>query len=97
MPIDPILAVKLGHFVQDAYTLRGTPNPAAFVLKESGYSIVNILYADDLFDNLPGYVTFGFIAQSTVAPYDIVIAIRGTEGIFEWMDNAVFVLESCPY
>jgi hypothetical protein len=91
-------AVKFGHFVQDAYSLLSVPDPDGFVLTEPGYMIANILYADDLLADLPGYITYGFIARSTAAPpYDVVIAIRGTEGIFEWMDNAVFEHQDCPF
>jgi hypothetical protein len=96
MPFNISLAVKLGRFVQDAYTMNGLADPTKVILSDVTYSLVNVIYGDDQWDSIDGYVPFGFIAQSAAAPYTVVVSIRGTENLWDWMADAVFVREPCP-
>jgi predicted lipase len=84
-------AVELGEFVLSAYDLF--VNPAAFTMP-AGYALVSHIFADDITDNDPAYKVFGFIARSGS---DVVIAIRGTEGVFEWAKDVEFGLVRFPY
>jgi predicted lipase len=80
-------AVELGQFVLAAYDLFSGNDPPAFA-PPAGYALVSKIYADDITDGTPDFKVFGFIARSGS---DVVVAIRGTEGIFEWiMDFAFF-------
>lgn len=86
-------AVELGKFLLAAYDLSNTNDPPDFVPPAS-YQLVSKIYADDLTDNLPDYKVFGFIAQSGS---DIVVAIRGTEGVLEWIMDSMFAAVSFPF
>ncbi len=99
LPFDVNTAIELGEFVADAYSIYRAADPATFVLSNPGYKIVHRLYADDLFDGIPGYVLFGFIARSTDGNddnKDVVVAIRGTIELFEWLKDADFFMSPCP-
>ncbi|MEB3981430.1 lipase family protein [Mycobacterium sp. 663a-19] len=65
------------------------------------YVVVTTIYANDLATDMdPGAadveVSIGLICQVNKAG-DVVIAIRGTEGILEWIHDAAFDLVSCPF
>lgn len=84
-------AIALGKFVQAAYVLYD--NPPAFTVP-AGYTLAAKIYADDITDNLPDYLVFGFIAQSGS---DLVVAIRGTQNVFEWLKDFEFLQVTFPY
>jgi predicted lipase len=86
-------AVQLGRFVLAAYDLFTAGDPAAFT-PPACYTLVSKVYADDLTDALPDYKVFGFIARS--GP-DVVVAIRGTEGLWEWLIDSLFIQIPFPY
>ncbi len=87
----PEQALELGKFTLAAYTLYS--KPTAFSVSD-GYTVLEKLYADDITDGLPDYVSFGFIARKGG---DVVVAIRGTEGVFEWVKDIEFFLDPCPF
>ncbi len=86
-------AIQLGRFVLAAYDLFTTGDPPDFVPPD-GYALIAKIYADDITDNLPDYKVFGFIARS--GP-DVIVAIRGTENIAEWVMNFRFLPVPFPY
>jgi predicted lipase len=86
-------AVGLGGFIQAAYDLFAANDPPDFTPPD-GYQLVSKIYADDLTDNLPDFKVFGFIAQSGS---DVVVAIRGTEGVFEWLMDVHFLPIVFPF
>jgi len=96
MPFDLSLAVKLGRFVDDAYAMQGMADPSKVVLNDPTYSLEQIIYGDDVWDDINGYVPFGFIAKSATAPYNLVISLRGTENLWDWLADASFIRRACP-
>jgi triacylglycerol lipase len=96
MPFSLSLAVSLGKFVQCAYDMNNLPDPAKVTLSYSSYSLVNVIYGDNKWDDVDGFVPFGFIAQSSAAPYSIVVSLRGTEDMWDWISNIAFLRKACP-
>ena len=96
MPFNLSLAVKLGRFVQDAYTMNTVADPTKVVLSDPTFTLSQVIYGDDQWDKKDGYVPFGFIGQSAAAPYTLVVSVRGTENIWDWMADAIFVRRACP-
>jgi len=100
MPMDLPTAIQLGQFVNAAYSPSST-TPLTYA-PPLGYQVVQPIYGNDLATDISSgpddAVPFGFIAQSPagVAP-QIVVAIRGTEGIWEWVQDARFNRVTCPF
>jgi hypothetical protein len=67
----------------------------------ASYEVVTTIYANDLATDMHpergnNRVSIGLILQAT-ATSDVVIAIRGTEGIQEWIHDAQFLPVNCPF
>ncbi len=65
------------------------------------YEVVTTIYANDLATDMHPErgnqrVSIGLILQATGAG-DVVVAIRGTEGIHEWIHDAQFFPVNCPF
>jgi hypothetical protein len=96
------LLVKAAEAVLPPNTANaaGQTIPAIYDLNNVGYKVVSTIVGNDLATNMkPGrgnqIVSFGFILQ---APNnDVVIAIRGTEGIWEWIHDCEFLPVKCPF
>jgi len=64
------------------------------------YTVLTTFYGNDLATDVDrarglAIVSFGFVAQDPAG--NVVIAIRGTDGIFEWLQDAKFGLVPCPF
>jgi hypothetical protein len=96
------LLVKAAEAVLPANTANaaGQTVPAVYDLNNDGYKVVSTIVGNDLATNMNparGHriVSFGFILQ---APNnDVVVVIRGTAGIWEWIHDCEFLPVSCPF
>jgi pimeloyl-ACP methyl ester carboxylesterase len=66
----------------------------------TAYTVVTTIYANDLATGehplrANDIVSFGFVAQDGSG--NAVVAIRGTEGILEWAQDARFLAVKCPF
>ena len=64
------------------------------------YAVITTIYANDLATDIrpergKQRVSIGMVLQDT-ASGEAVIAIRGTEGIYEWLQDAAFLYVPCP-
>jgi hypothetical protein len=98
-------AIEFAQLVNAAYAIAPSNlnNSAGAVVGAGGksYTVVTTIYANDLATDInPGrgqdLVSIGLVLQATGAG-DVVIAIRGTEGILEWINDAEFLLVTCPF
>jgi hypothetical protein len=98
-------AIAFAQFVNEAYNIlpNDLANSAGKVLTVGGvaYTVVTTIYANDLATDMnPGrgtdQVSIGLICQAN-GTGDVVIAIRGTEGIDEWVHDAEFLQVTCPF
>jgi Lipase (class 3) len=78
-------------------TSAGTP-----VIPDQNYNVIKTIYANDLATDISpnktaqGFRTIGIVAQNTSDASDVFVAIRGTEGIWEWVQDAKFLLRTFP-
>jgi len=86
-------AIAYGQLVNAAYDVVAGEAPAT-----GGYEVVATIYANDLATDASrqrgqpvATVAIGLILQAQ-ASGDVVIAIRGTEGIKEWVQDAKFLM-----
>jgi hypothetical protein len=107
-PPDPNVAIQYGILVKDAEAVppaQTVYNPGAVINVTYGainvnYEVVTTFYGNDLATDInPGraldIVSFGFVAQDPAG--NVVVAIRGTEGIKEWVQDAKFLAVRCPF
>jgi len=93
-------AIELAQLVNAAYAIApgdlansaGTPVTAGNI----AYTVVTTIYANDLATDMNpdrgnDEVSIGFVCQAD-GTGDVVIAIRGTQGIQEWINDAEFLL-----
>src|ERR1700752_2979012 len=109
MPTQPTLdvtkAIEFGQLVDATYATSPSDltNAAGRALRAGGvaYTVITTIYANDLATDMnPGRaddeVSMGLICQADQTG-DVVIAIRGTEGILEWAHDAEFFQVPCPF
>ena len=109
MPMPPTLdvtkAIEFGQLVNATYATPPSDltNAAGQPLSAGGidYVVVTTIYANDLATDMnpsriDDEVSIGLICQAKQTG-DVAIAIRGTEGILEWIHDAEFDLVPCPF
>jgi len=98
-------AIEFAHLLNAAHAILpdNLANSAgkALIAGDTAYTVVTTIYANDLATDMnPGRgdkeVSIGFVCQAD-GTGDVVIAIRGTEGIQEWINDAHFLLVTCPF
>src|SRR5258708_4539942 len=98
-------AIEFAQLVNAAYAIApaNLANSAGNVTNVGGttYTVVTTIYASDLATDLNpdrgnDPVSIGLIFQ-VAGTGDVVIAIRGTEGILEWIHDAEFLQVTCPF
>ena len=98
-------AIEFAQLVNAAYAMPpdNLANSAgkALIADNTAYTVVTTIYANDLATDMnPGRgndeVSIGFVCQAD-GTGDVVIAIRGTEGIQEWINDVQFLLVICPF
>lgn len=92
-------------YAEDMYSAApGTLNPAADArIAAAGWNVVSYVTAQDALIPAKGAsnrkltvdhgkrVFYGFLAQNPASPTSYVAAIRGTDGMIEWVIDADFV------
>jgi len=107
--MDLNIAGKLGQLVNAAYAPRlddltnraGQTISAGLSGNGTSYEVVTTIYANDLATDINplrihDLVPIGLTLQAP-ATGEAVIAIRGTEGILEWVQDAKFLAVPCPF
>lgn len=98
-------AIEFGQLVSATYQTSPSDltNAAGQTLSagSTSYTVVTTIYANDLATDInrargDDEVSIGLICQADPAG-DVVIAIRGTEGIWEWIHDFEFLLVPCPF
>jgi hypothetical protein len=102
-------AIQFGQLVEAAYApdpgdltnRAGQVIQAGLISGGSAFEIVTTLYANDLATDVnplraTKVVSIGLLLQAT-GTGDVVVALRGTEGIMEWIQDVRFLAVPCPF
>ena len=98
-------AIRYAQLVNAAYAIDPTnvTNSAGTNVPTGAptHEVISTIYANDLAtdmhpENGNNRVSIGLILQASGSG-DVVIAIRGTEGIHEWIHDAQFLPTPCPF
>src|SRR5580698_244020 len=97
--------IQFARLVNAAYAVvpGNTTNASRTAVSVGGtnYTVVTTIYCNDLGTDINplrgnNIVSIGLVLQDT-GTGDVVLAVRGTEGIMEWVQDARFSLVSCPF
>lgn len=103
--MDVVKAIQFGQVLGEAYDVSPSDlnNSAGktFVVGGTSYKVITTVYANDLATDMNpsrvnDQVSIGLICQAESAG-DVVIAVRGTEGIYEWIHDFEFLQVPCPF
>jgi hypothetical protein len=107
--MDLNIAIKYAQLVNAAYAVQTTDVSdqsgkivnAGAGAANADYQVVSSVFANDLATDMnpnggKARVSIGLILQSK-ASGEAVVAVRGTEGIKEWIQDAKFLTEPCPF
>ena len=98
-------AIEFAQLVNAAYAVAPTDLSdsagKAIVAGGTTYTVVTTIYVSDLATDMnPAradvLVSIGLILQAA-GTGDVVVALRGTEGILEWLTDAQFNWVTCPF
>jgi hypothetical protein len=91
-------ALQTGSLLQWAYNVYSNPaTPNYDGMSHNGFNVLQTIYTNDLATDISPVidpakmVSIGFVARNTASPDEYVIVIRGTEGIWEWLQDAKFL------
>jgi predicted lipase len=102
--VDLTTAINVAQLLNTTYdTLPSDLTNAAGSAVSAGgtnYTVVTTIYANDLATDInpsrgDDQVSIGLICQDQAG--NVVVAIRGTEGILEWIHDAEFLQVPCPF
>lgn len=101
-------AIQYGQLIKAAYAVppenltnrAGEVIQAGLVAGGSTFEVITTIYANDLATDMAPLrnskvVSIGLILQAATG--GAVIALRGTEGIMEWIQDARFLTVPCPF
>jgi len=105
---DPAVAIQYGLLVKKAEDVQPDqtiykPGDELLITYDAinlTYKVVTTFYGNDLAteirpDRVLDVVSFGFVAQDSAG--NVAIAIRGTDSILEWVQDAKFLTVKCPF
>lgn len=91
MPLDPIKAAFYGQFTAAAYDMYAVNNndlrPAPKNIPP-GWELSAWINMSDFLFEIEAPKFYGIVVHETTNPDNRIIAIRGTEGLVEWLDDA---------
>jgi len=94
-PLDPLKAAFYGRFVAAAYDMYAVHHndlrPAAKNIPV-GWELSAWISMSDFLFNVRTPKFYGIVVHETANPDNRIIAIRGTEGIVEWIDDAASIV-----
>jgi hypothetical protein len=102
--VDLTSAILYAQLVNAAYAIppSNTTNAAGQIVTvgAASYQVITSMFANDLATDMnpargESRVSIGFILQAATTG-DVVIAVRGTEGVHEWIHDAEFLMLPCP-
>jgi Lipase (class 3) len=107
--VDLNSAIQFGQLVKAAYAVpsddlsdtAGKVIQAGLTGGGNAFEVVTTVYANDLATDINPLrinqvVAIGFVLQKSGAG-DAVIALRGTEGVMEWIQDSRFLSVPCPF
>ena len=101
--MDVNAAIQFGQLVEEAEGIApgDLTNRAGTALNVGGtkYTVITTVYANDLATDMDASrddVSIGLVCQADPSG-DVAVAIRGTEGIWEWIHDVNFFLVPCPF